>query len=124
MNDDIGVKPRDTGDNPLTMSVDRLRHQGVIMLAIECAEPMPTVMLPANLYSSCGKLAVEIRTLGDDRATIIAAECPPAGSFAFLVRNGIKVPAVVAWTSGDVVGLSFEEPMDGDRREQTFRGRH
>ena len=94
------------------------------MLAIECAEPMPAVMLPANLYSSCGKLAVEITTLGDDRATIIVAERPPAGSFVFLVRNGIKVPAVVAWASGDVVGLSFEEPMDGDWREQAFRGRH
>ena len=94
------------------------------MLAIECAEPTPTVTLPANLYSSCGKLAVEIRTLGDDRATVIAAGRPPAGSFAFLVRNGIKVPAVVAWTSGDVVGLSFEEPLDRDWREQAFRGRH
>ena len=94
------------------------------MLAIECAEPMPPVMLSANLYSSCGKLAVGITTLGDDRATVIAAERPPAGSFAFLVRNGIKVPAVVAWAAGDVLGLCFEEPMDGAWREQTFRGRH
>ena len=94
------------------------------MLAIECAEPMPTVMLPANLYSSCGKLAVEITTLGDDRATVTAGERPPAGSFAFLVRNGIKVPAVIAWAAGDVLGLRFEEPMDGGWREDAFRGKH
>jgi len=94
------------------------------MIAIECAMPIPSVMLPANLYSSCGKLAVEIRTLGDDRATVTASGRPPAGSFALLVPNGIKVPAVVACASGDVVGLSFEEPMDGDWREQAFRGRH
>ena len=93
------------------------------MLAIECATPMPSVMLPAKLYSSCGKLAVEITTLGDDRATVTACERPPAGSFAFLVRNGIKVPSQVAWVSGDRLGLSFEEPMDGAWREQAFRGR-
>ena len=94
------------------------------MLAIECAAPLPSVQLPAKLYSSCGKLAVQITTLGDDRATVTASERPPAGSFAFLVRNGIKVPAVVAWAVGDVLGLSFEEAMNGDWREQAFRGRH
>ncbi len=25
------------------------------MLAIECSQPMPPVMLPAKLYSSCGQ---------------------------------------------------------------------
>jgi len=93
------------------------------MLAIECADPMPSVMLPANLYSSCGKLAVEITTLGDDRATVTASQRPPAGSFAFLVRNGIKVPAVIAWSAGDRLGLSFEEPMDGAWRENAFRAK-
>jgi hypothetical protein len=106
------------------MSVDRSLHQGVIMLAIECAEPMPTVTLAANLYSNCGKLAVEITTLGDDRATVTASERPPVGSFAFLVRNGIKVPAVIAWAAGGVLELRFEEPMDGLWREEAFRGKH
>lgn len=91
------------------------------MLAIECAHPMPAVTLPAKLYSSCGRLAVEITTLGDDRATLTASERPPAGSFAFLVRNGIKVPAVIAWSAGTRLGLRFEEPMDGAWREDAFR---
>jgi hypothetical protein len=91
------------------------------MLAIECGTPMPSVMLAASLYSSCGKLSVEITALGDDRATVTAPERPEAGSFAFLVRNGIKVPSQVAWVSGDRLGLSFEELMDGAWREQAFR---
>ena len=93
------------------------------MLAIECADPMPTVMLPANLYSSFGRLAVKIRTLGNDRATVTAFERPPVGSFAFLVRNGIKAPSRAAWVCGDRLGLSFEEPMDGAWREQSFRAK-
>jgi hypothetical protein len=93
------------------------------MLAIECATPMPSVMLPAKLYSSCGKLAVEITTLGDDRATVTASERPPAGSFAFLVRNGIKVPSQVAWVSGGRLGLSFEEPICEAWRDVAFRAK-
>ncbi|WP_454887411.1 hypothetical protein [Sphingomonas oryzagri] len=93
------------------------------MLAIECSLPMPEVMLPAKLYSSCGKLAVQITTLGEDRATVTSSGRPPAGSFAYLVRNGIKIPAIVAWAMGDVVGLSFEMPMDGAWRESAFRAR-
>lgn len=94
------------------------------MLAIECAEPLPAVMLTASLYSSCGKLAVEIMNLGDDRATVTAARRPLVGSFAFLVRNGIKVPSHIAWVSGDRVGLSFEEPMDEARRGHAFKGKN
>jgi hypothetical protein len=55
---------------------------------------------------------------------VVTSERPVAGSFAFLVRNDIKVPAIVAWAAGNVLGLSFEEAMDGDWREQAFRGRH
>jgi hypothetical protein len=94
------------------------------MLAIECATPMPSVMLPAKLYSSCGKLAVEITSLGDDRATVTASERPPAGSFAFLVRNGIKVPTLIAWTAGTHIGLSFEEGMDEVWRENAFKAKY
>ena len=94
------------------------------MLVIECTERMPAVMLPAELYSSCGKHAVDITTLGDDRATVTTSQRPPAGSFAYLMRNRIKVPAVIVWASGNMVGLSFEEPMDGAWRETAFRARH
>jgi hypothetical protein len=47
VNEEIRAEAGDHGDDPLTMPVDGLLHQGVIMLAIESAEPMPTVMLPA-----------------------------------------------------------------------------
>jgi hypothetical protein len=91
------------------------------MLAIECANPIPSVSLPASLYSNCGKLAVEIKSLANDRAMIVAGERPDCGSFAFLVRNGIKVPAVIAWRRGDVLGLSFETCLDDGRSEKAFR---
>jgi hypothetical protein len=91
------------------------------MLAIECATSLPSVTLQAKLYSNCGRLAVEITTLGGDRATVMTSTRPPAGSFAYLVRNRIKVPAIVAWAAGDMLGLSFEESMDGDWREEAFK---
>ncbi|HEY0270370.1 MAG TPA: hypothetical protein VGC10_05220 [Sphingomonas sp.] len=92
------------------------------MLVIETASPIPAVSLPASLYSHRGKLAVEITSLGDDRATVIAANRPECGSFAFLVRNGVKLPATIAWGEGDRLGLRLEEPLVGDRREAAFRG--
>jgi hypothetical protein len=92
------------------------------MLAIEAPSPVTKVSLAASLYSNCGKLAVEITSLGEDRATVIAPERPRCGSFAFLVRNGVKLPATIAWGEGARLGLSFEEPLAGDRREAAFWG--
>jgi hypothetical protein len=91
------------------------------MLAIATTNPIPAVSLPASLYSNCGKLDVEITSLGDDRAMVISNKRPEPGSFAFLVRNGIKVPAFVAWREGDRLGLSFETAFAGDRSEGLFR---
>jgi hypothetical protein len=91
------------------------------MLAIEAATPISRISLPASLFSNCGKLCVEITSLGDDRATVIAPERPTCGSFAFLVRNGVKLPTRIMWKEGDLLGLSFEEPLAGDWREETFR---
>ena len=91
------------------------------MLAIETVHPIPEVSLPASLYSNRGKLAVEITRLGDDRATVIAPERPACGSFAFLVRNGVKLPTTVVWGEGGRLGLSFEDRLVGDWREEAFR---
>ena len=93
------------------------------MLAIECATPTLPVTLPACLYSSCGKLEVEITTLGDDRATVCASERPAVGSFAYLVRNRVKVPAMIAWAAGDVLGLSFQESMNDAWWKDVFRSK-
>jgi hypothetical protein len=93
------------------------------MLALETTRPITRVSLPASLYSNCGKLSVRITSLGDDRAMVVADARPACGSFAFLVRNGIKLPATIAWGEGDRLGLSFEETLVGDWREQAFRGK-
>lgn len=92
------------------------------MLALEASRPAAVLSLPANLFSSAGKLSVEITTLAEDRATVVADERLPEGSFAFLVRNRVKVPAMIAWRQGRRIGLSFEQPFAGDRREEAFRG--
>ena len=68
-------------------------------------------------------VSVGAYALGDDRATVTASKRPEAGSFAFLVRNGIKVPSLVAWTAGTHIGLSFEEGMDEAWRENAFKGK-
>lgn len=91
------------------------------MIAIAAPSPTPPVALAANLFSCCGKLAVEVTSLGDDRAAVVSAERPPIGSFAFLVRNGIKVPALIAWSEGRVLGLSFEAPLADETRQDAFR---
>jgi hypothetical protein len=91
------------------------------MLAIESANPIPSVSLAASLYSNCGKLSVEITSLGEDRATLVSEERPASGSFAFLVRNGVKLPATIAWTEGFHLGLRLEEPLLEDRRAEAFR---
>ena len=91
------------------------------MLAIEAASPIADLSLAASLYSSCGKLAVKITSLSDDRATVTVPELPACGSFAFLVRNGVKLPTRVAWRDGGRIGLDFEEPLADDWREEAFR---
>lgn len=91
------------------------------MIAIAAPVPTSPVALAANLFSCCGKLAVEVTSLGEDRAAVVASERPPVGSFAFLVRNGVKVPALIAWRDGHVLGLSFETPFADGAREDLFR---
>jgi hypothetical protein len=92
------------------------------MLAIGCVNPLPSVRLSASLFSDCGKLAVQITALGDDRATVTTARRPTAGSFAYLVRNGIKVAVRVAWASGNSLGLSFDDPGGPVRQGRIFLG--
>lgn len=91
------------------------------MLLLETATPSAPLSLAATLFSRSGRLPVRITTLGDDRATLRTATRPETDSFAILVRNGIKVPAVIAWGEGDRLGLSFDAPLPDDRRGEAFR---
>jgi hypothetical protein len=91
------------------------------MSAVEVVRPISEMSLNANLYSNRGKLAVEITELGDDRGTVVAPEQPTCGSFAFLVRTGVKLPTRIVWGEGNRLGLHFENRFVGDWREEAFR---
>lgn len=77
---------------------------------------------PAALFSACGKLPVTLMEFSETGATAKGARQPPAGSFALLVRNGIKVPAMVRLIDEGRFGLDFEEPMVDARRRAAFSG--
>lgn len=65
--------------------------------------------LPAFLYSACGKLAVTIVGLSETTATVMAEALPPCGSAAILVRNGLKVPAIVTAGAEGRLDLALED---------------
>lgn len=90
-------------------------------LASKAPKSERTISLAADLFSARGKLAIRLLSLSDDEATGTCLVSPPCDSFAYLVRNKIKVPAVVAWAEDDRFGLRFEQPLNDDRRRTEFR---
>lgn len=77
--------------------------------------------LTATLFSSKGKLAVQLIDLSEREAIAVARQQPPNDSLTLLVRNGIKVPAIVMWNDGQRFGLRFEEPLADRRRHDAFK---
>lgn len=78
--------------------------------------------LPAYLFSAHGKLPITLMDFSEHGATAKGAQQPPCDSFALLVRNGIKVPAMVEWIDGGRFGLTFEEPLIDEKRRAVFQG--
>ncbi|PZU59067.1 MAG: hypothetical protein DI547_07460 [Sphingobium sp.] len=78
--------------------------------------------MPAALFSARGKLPITIMDLTEAGATAKGKRPPPCDSYALLVRNGVKVPAMVRWIDESRFGLEFEEPLADARRCATFRG--
>jgi hypothetical protein len=91
------------------------------MIAPDLPDAAPALSLAADLFSSQGKLPVMVVTLSDSGATIVSPKQPPCDSFAFLVRNGIKLPATIAWIDEGRLGLRFETALPNDRRQAAFR---
>ena len=91
------------------------------MIAIDMPDATPSLSLAADLFSSHGKLPVTVVILSDTGATIVSPKQPPCDSFAFLVRNGIKLPATIAWIEEGRLGLRFEIAFANDRRRAAFR---
>jgi hypothetical protein len=47
----------------------------------------------------------------DKGATAKSRRQPPCDSIALVVRNGVKVHAIISWIEGDRFGLRFDAPL-------------
>ena len=70
------------------------------------------VLLAARLETPTGDVEARLRDLSQRGALVECRTPPPAGSEIVFVRNTISVPARVAWTSANRVGLEFAYPID------------
>ena len=90
-------------------------------LAAEKPRNESTVLLSANLFSARGKLSIKLLSLSNEGATGTCSVSPPCGSFAYVGRNKVKVPTIIGWADDDRFGLTFEQPLDDERRRTEFR---
>ncbi len=86
------------------------------------AAPTPAASraLQAKLFTARGRRSVRVMTMSDGEATVACRDQPPRGTFAYLVRNGVKLPAMIDWTGEDRLGLRFEAPLWTERKRETF----
>ena len=65
------------------------------------------VLLAARLQTPFGEVEARLRDLSRKGALVECAKVPPVGSEVVFVRGNTVVPARVAWTGADRVGLEF-----------------
>jgi hypothetical protein len=70
------------------------------------------VLLAARLKTSFGDIEGRLRDLSRKGALVECKKVPPVGSEIVLTRGGLKVPARVAWTGHNRVGLEFDCLID------------
>jgi hypothetical protein len=70
------------------------------------------VLLAARLDTPRGYIEARLRDLSQRGALVECREVPPVGSEVMFTRNTISVPARVAWTAANRVGLEFAYPID------------
>ena len=91
------------------------------------------VLLAAKLLTSEGELDARLRDLSRRGALVECNVAPPVGSELVFIRGATSVPARVAWTAGNRVGLEFAYMIDenevlvqlrrtsGDQHQPRFR---
>ena len=84
------------------------------------AAPAAFRALQAKLFTARGRRSVRVVAISDGEATVACDDQPPCGTFAYLVRNGVKLPAMIDWTHEDRLGLRFEAPTWTERTRETF----
>ncbi len=65
------------------------------------------VLLAAKLQTPFGEVEARLRDLSRRGALLECAKVPPVGSEVVFMRGDTNVPARVAWTGGNRVGLEF-----------------
>ena len=70
------------------------------------------VLLAAKLQTPFGEVDCRLRDLSRKGALVECAKIPPVGSEVVFSRGNTVVPARVAWTGADRVGLEFDYMID------------
>jgi hypothetical protein len=70
------------------------------------------VLLAALLETPFGNIDARLRDLSQRGALVECLNPPAKGSEVVFTRNTISVPARVAWTAANRVGLEFAYPID------------
>jgi PilZ domain-containing protein len=91
------------------------------------------VLLAAKLQTPAGEVDARLRDLSRKGALVECTVAPPVGAEVVFTRGATSVPARVAWTAGNRVGLEFAYMIDenevlvqlrratGDQSPQRFR---
>jgi hypothetical protein len=70
------------------------------------------VLLAAKIRTSAGEIDARLRDLSQKGALVECSAVPPMTSEVIFHRGSISVPARVAWSSGNRVGLEFAYMID------------
>lgn len=69
------------------------------------------MMLTATLEMSGASLEVVLRNLSQDGALVKAEDLPEEGTRVLFHRQGLSVPARIAWLHKEHAGVAFDEPL-------------
>jgi hypothetical protein len=70
------------------------------------------VLLAARLHTAAGEVEARLRDLSQKGALVECQSVPEVGSEVVFSRGSTTVPARVAWTAGNRVGLEFAYMID------------
>jgi|SRR5687768_6122897 len=70
------------------------------------------VLLSVKIRTEAGEVEGRLRDLSRKGALVECGTVPPVGSEVLFIRSATSVPARVAWTGGNRVGLEFAFMID------------
>lgn len=70
------------------------------------------VLLAARLRTPDGEIDCRLRDLSRMGALLECKPTPAVGSQVVFLRGKVSIPARVAWSAADRIGIEFERPID------------